>query len=291
MNEAFSFQEHDGVLAGPVRSPRNSAKHLGAGSIHDDATAQKLGFRGGTVAGSLHMEQFPPLLMESLGHDWLRTGGMSLYFKYATTDNEPVQAFVRRPAPGDARVEIWMDDANGNRVADGTANVGGTDMDSTVRRRIAAMPTPEDIRILANVSAGDIGERVPTRIEVEALERRLEVVTEPLPAYTDPGIYGARIATPALQVQVLRPAERSILPRNSDFGVGLFGAIELQLLAGPVLVDHDYETQAKVLAVGETPKTEYLYYQSDLYEPGSDETVLSMIMMLRFMKASSKLWA
>jgi hypothetical protein len=291
MNEAFSFQEHDGVLAGPVRSPRNSAKHLGAGSIHDDATAQKLGFRGGTVAGSLHMEQFPPLLIESLGDDWLRTGGMSLYFKYATTDNEPVQAFARRPAPGDHHVEIWMDDASGNRVADGTANVGGTDMSSTVRQRIAAMPAPEDIRILANVSAGDVGDRVPTRIDVEALERRLEVVTEPLPAYTDPGIYGARIATPALQVQVLRPGERSILPRNSDFGVGLFGAIELQLLTGPVLVDHDYETQAKVLAVGETPKTEYLYYQSDLYEPGSDEIVLSMIMMLRFMKASSKLWA
>ena len=63
MSEAFSYAEQDGVLVGPIRAPKNSASHLGAGSIHDDATAQKLGFRGGTVAGSLHMEQFPPLAL------------------------------------------------------------------------------------------------------------------------------------------------------------------------------------------------------------------------------------
>jgi hypothetical protein len=291
MNEAFNYTEQDGVLAGPVRTPRNSAKHLGAGSIHDDATAQKLGFRGGTVAGSLHMEQFPPLLIETFGEDWLKTGGMSLYFKYATTDNEPVQAFARRAQPGARQIDIWMDDAKGNRVADGTANIDGVDPMSCVRQRLAAMPTPEDIRILANISAGDVGDRLPTRITTEALESRLAVVTEPLAAYTDAAIYGQRIATPALQVQVLRPGERSVLPRNSDFGVGLFGAIELQLHAGPVFVDHDYETQAKVLGIGETPKTEYLYYEASLFEPGSDEVVLSMIMMLRFMKASSKLWS
>ncbi|MDD9970999.1 MAG: hypothetical protein OXR73_32470, partial [Myxococcales bacterium] len=72
MPEPFNYEEHDGVLAGPVRTPRNSAKHAGAGSIHDDATAQKLGFRGGTVAGSLHMEQFPPLFIEAFGDTWLQ---------------------------------------------------------------------------------------------------------------------------------------------------------------------------------------------------------------------------
>ena len=157
MNEAFNYEERDGVLVGPVRAPRNSAKHLGAGSIHDDATAQKLGFRGGTVAGSLHMEQFPPLLVAAFGEDWLRTGGLSLYFKYATTDNEPVQAFVRTPASDGQRTDVWMDDAQGHRVADGTASLGGPDPDSTVRQRLAAMPAPEDLRILADVKAGDDG--------------------------------------------------------------------------------------------------------------------------------------
>ena len=58
-----------------------------------------------------------------------------------------------------------------------------------------------------------------------------------------------------------------------------------------MLIEHDYEAQARVLAVGETPKTEYLYYEAKLFEPGSNDAILSMIMMLRFMKASSRLWA
>ena len=49
------------VIAGPIRRPRNPSAHV-QGSIHDDATATALGFRGGTVAGSIHMDQFPPLL-------------------------------------------------------------------------------------------------------------------------------------------------------------------------------------------------------------------------------------
>jgi hypothetical protein len=294
MAEAFTFREQGGVIQGPERAPRNNARHLGAGSIHDDDTAQKLGFRGGTVAGSLHMEQFPPLLVEAFGEQWLRTGGLSLYFKYATTDGEPVRAHVRRTelANGaDGRTDVWMDDGNGNRVCDGTATVGAPDPHSTVRQRIAAMPAPQDIRILADVSAGDQSEPVATRILADALERRLEVITETLPGYTDAGLYGHRIATPALQVQVLRPAESAVLPRNRNFGVGLFGAIELQLLDGPVFVEYDYHASARVLAVGETPKTEYLYYQATLHDPARGTDVLSMIMMLRFMKASSPLWA
>lgn len=293
MAEAFSFEEHDGVLEGPMRAPQNSAKHLGAGSIHDDATAQKLGFRGGTVAGSLHMEQFPPLLMAAFGDAWLRTGGLSLYFKYATTDLEPVRAFARRPQPlvdGNGRTDVWMDDAAGNRVCDGTASVGAPDAHSAVRERIIAMPAAQDLRILADLAPGAHVSGVPTRIDREALERRLRVVTEPLRGYTDASVFGHLIATPALQVQVLRPAEARLLPRTENFGVGLFGAIELQLLAGPVFVDYDYEASAKVLAVGETPKTEYFYYEATLRDPIQRIDVLRMVMMLRFMKASSKLW-
>ena len=50
-----------------------------ANNIHDDATAQNLGFRGGTIAGSIHLDQFPPVLMAAFsggdtGVDW---GGMT----------------------------------------------------------------------------------------------------------------------------------------------------------------------------------------------------------------------
>ena len=54
------------VWTSEFRSPRNSAAEV-KGSIHDDATASKLGFRGGTVAGSIHMDQFVPGLLEIYG--------------------------------------------------------------------------------------------------------------------------------------------------------------------------------------------------------------------------------
>ena len=113
------------TITGPVREPRNRAAHV-TGSIHDDATASKLGFRGGTVAGSVHMDQFPPLLVEAFGPAWFETGSLSLYFKFATTDGEPVQAFVERPAAGatDAQVRAWMTTPDGTLVAEGTASVG-----------------------------------------------------------------------------------------------------------------------------------------------------------------------
>jgi hypothetical protein len=45
MSVLFSITEKDGVIAGPLREPRNSAINAGAGSIHDQETAKKLGFR------------------------------------------------------------------------------------------------------------------------------------------------------------------------------------------------------------------------------------------------------
>lgn len=292
MATAFNVTELDGVVTGPVREPRNSAIRAGAGSIHDDATAQKLGFRGGTVAGSLHMEQFPPLLVETLGDRWHHSGSMSLYFKYATTDGEPVQASADRPLDmeGDQQIKIWMDDPVGHRICEGTASVGAPDQNSAVRKRLESVPETGDLRILANVEIGKKGPAVATRVTQEMLDERLQVVTEPLEGYINSSVFGNKIVTPALQVRIMRPGEAALLPRDGNYGVGLFGAIELQALNGPVFVEQDYETWATVLAVGETPKTEYYYYESVLADPGSGDEVMKMLMMIRFMKASSKLY-
>ena len=50
MNSEIELRDH--VFVGPLRRSVNNARHI-SGSIHDDATATKLGFRGGTVAGSI----------------------------------------------------------------------------------------------------------------------------------------------------------------------------------------------------------------------------------------------
>src|SRR3954468_19687025 len=92
--------DHTNVLAGPLRVPRNAAANA-KGSIHDDETAQRLGLRGGTVAGSVHLDLFPPLLIEVFGPRWYERGSISINFKNPTVDREPTQAFVARPAGAD----------------------------------------------------------------------------------------------------------------------------------------------------------------------------------------------
>ena len=86
------------ILTGPVWAARNWSADEGAGSIHDDATASELGFRGGTVAGDVHMNQFPPVLLRVFGDSWFERGNLSLSFKNATIDLERVQVFAETPA-------------------------------------------------------------------------------------------------------------------------------------------------------------------------------------------------
>jgi hypothetical protein len=284
-----------GVWVGPVRQASNSSAHQ-RGSIHDDATAQKLGFRGGTVAASLHMEQFPPLLVHLLGPRWWQSGGLSLYFRYATRHLEPVQCHAVAPlrCSDDMRIEVWMDHPRpgtnaAERVADGTASVGRPDETSALRQRLQLVPEPEDLRILAGLSKDASCCDVATRISQSALDERLGVITEPLPEYTTSNSWGRPVMPPSLMVRAMRTVESALLERT-DPAVGLFGAIEVQHLRGPLFIETDYVARGRVIAVGETPKTEFFWYETTLTDCAEGTDVASMLMMLRFMKASSPRW-
>ena len=112
------------VICGPLWPARNWSADEGAGSIHDDETAAELGFRGGTVAGDVHMNQFMPVLLEVFGNEWFERGNLSLSFKNATVDLEQVQVFSEVRAPGQDQVRVWMERSDGLLVAKGTAAIG-----------------------------------------------------------------------------------------------------------------------------------------------------------------------
>jgi hypothetical protein len=297
MTQFGVWQRGGDVWQGPVRMPRNSAQHQ-KGSIHDDATAQKLGFRGGTVAGSLHMEQFPPLLMHLLGPAWWESGGLSLYFRYATTDLEPVQCLAVAPQRSQhavpQRIEVWMEHPKPGasapeRVADGTASVGAPDCGSALRQRLAFVPEPTELRILAGLTAKAACEPITTRVPTAALDERLAVITEPMVEYTDGNKWGRPALPPSLMVRAMRVVEPALLERTGPV-VGLFGAIEVQHFGGPLFADTDYLARGRIIAVSDTPKTEYFWYETVLTDAAEGKPAASMLMMLRFMKASSPLW-
>jgi hypothetical protein len=260
----------------------------GEGSIHDDATAQRLGFRGGTVAGSVHMQQFPPVLLRAFGQAWFERGALSCYFRNATLHGEWVRPLLRVPQPGDnAQTDVWMERDDGLQVLEGTASIGRPAIPSTVEQRLRNLPARGETRILAQLEPGQKTDAYPTRFDAARLERQLAVLTEPLDWYTGPSPWGGPIANPGIAVGPLRACEAGFRLRENR-AVGLFGAIEIRHLAGPIFVDRDYTCSGELLAVGESPKSEYVWYRSTLHDGGTD--VAQMIMMLRFMKASSPLW-
>jgi hypothetical protein len=277
------------AIAGPVREPRNRAAQV-TGSIHDDATASKLGFRGGTVAGSVHMDQFPPLLLEAFGPAWFETGSLSLYFRNATTDGEPVQAFVERPAAGvtDTQVRAWMTTPDGTLVAEGTASAGQPGELSALFSRDLRPADRSQLRILSALRPGDsLGD---LHASVNGADQRTIIdqggMTEPLDWYTGPSPWGGPIAAPSRIVQLLYRDLTATAKEAMGPHVGLFGAIEIRFRSGPVLADQAYRVTGEVVTLTESPKTEALWFDSHAADDAGTP-VADMRMYLRQLKASS----
>ena len=279
----MSLQTDTADLVGPFRSPHNTASQA-KGSIHDDATATKLGFKGGTVAGSLHMDQFMPQLIDIYGDDWWKKGNISSYFRQATVHGEAVRVIARK---GEPHSKLWMENEAGDLINEGTASCLGSDADSELTHRLKGQATsdPGGLRILAKNAVGQEATNVPLKVTREGLSRRLETVPETLSEYADQ-LY----LPPSMQVALFRGQQESIVKLASK-AVGLFGAIELQAINGPLKAEVAYDGRFKILALSESPKTENIWYQAWAADPKTGEDVGFMIMYLRFMKASSPLWA
>jgi hypothetical protein len=280
----MSIATHADDIVGEFRTPVNSASQS-RGSIHDDATASKLGFRGGTVAGSIHMDQFPPLLLKLYGDDWWKRGNMSFYFRQATVDRETVRAFARA---GDPHARLWMENEKGDLIAEATASCLGHDEGTAVENLMNGQAHSEGgaLRILKNVKVGDEVSGVEHTITRAALDHRLENITETLEVYQGE----KAIVPPSMVVHLFRGTVQEQLYKTDGPAVGLFGAIELQSIAGPVRAETPYKLRAKVLALSESPKTENVWYRAWAADPATGEDVASMLMYLRYMKGSSKHW-
>lgn len=280
----------DGVLVGQLRKSVNQAQGV-RGSIHNDAVASKLGFRGGTVAGSIHLELFPPVLIEAFGERWLERGTLSINFRNPTMDREPVRAHVKQPPSGatDAQVDVWIEREDGLLVGEGTASVGNPSDVPALQQIDVGRFTANEPRILAGISAGDAIPEKDVDMPAKHQDDRLGVLTEVLDCYTDTSRWGGLVASPATVVHYLYGHPAREVGRNAGDAVGLFGAIEIRHVNGPLLLDRTYRVGGEILAVGESPKTEYVWFESYANTPDGTR-VAEMRMQLRWMKASSKLY-
>ena len=281
------------TIRGSVRRPRNLSIDA-KGSIHDDATAKEIGFRGGTVAGDIHLDQFAPLLVEAFGPAWFETGSLSLMFRFATTDTEPVVACVERPVPGVAeqQVRAWMETPDGTLVAEGTASVGSPAAPTALHARDLRPVDPSTLRVLREVVIGeplDAGLLHP-RAADQAARLARGMVTEPLDWYANGSPWGGPIASPLTTAQLLHWEPVQPLARRLPPAVGMFGAIEIRYVHGPILLDAGYRVTGTIVAVGDSPKTEVLWYDTQATDE-QGQVAATCRMMTRFVKASTPLYS
>ena len=283
-------------IVGPVRNGVNLAAQATEG-IHNDDVATAIGFRGGTVAGDIHLDQFAPVLLEAFGPEWFESGSLSLYFKHATLDGEPVIASVAQPsqpivADATATSLAAMKTPEGVVVAEGTASVGpGARQNTALRLRDLRGCDPSVLRILRDVQVGEPFDPIElTPQGQEQTERlRLGLLSEPLPWYSGDSPWGGPIASPLTAAHLLHWEVAQPLSARLPTNVGMFGAIEIAFVNGPIFLDQRYVVTGEIVAVSDSPKTEILWYDTRAHSL-SGELVATCRMMTRMVKASSPLY-
>ena len=290
---AEKLTEKDGYLYGNWRAPVNEWSGASS-SIHNDTTAKKVGMRGGTIPGTVHLNLFPPLMLELFGEKWFETGCISMFYKYATTDREEVRAIVQMPPQNDrenvvleARVEARKDS---RLVAQGTVSIGNPDKPTYLYSLDFDEAPPEELRILAGLKKGF---KLPAKnvlITQADAEKRLAHITDPLPWYSGDSPWGGPIisVSAAYNALILVPE----LPKEQEEGsVGFFGATEIKYINGPIKTDVPYKASGEIISVGTSSKTEFYWYDSLLEEKESGKPIAKMRKLIRKMKKSSPLYA
>jgi hypothetical protein len=281
-------QIKEGCLLGGWRRPLNIWSDL-PNSIHNDQVARKVGMRGGTIPGTIHLNLFPPLLFKVFGKRWFEQGTMSVFYTYATTDREEVRAVLGIPPEGvqDAQVEARAETPDGHTVLKGTASVGNPKEPSYLQTSGLKNARPEELRILAGLKAGLDLAAEEVLITRERVEESLKTITDPLEWYRGPSLWGGPIAPPAVTARAMM-----LIPIKEDGktfepkAVGFYGATELRNINGPVKIGVPYRAEGKLICVGASPKTEFVWYEVSMSEKDSGKKVAGMRQMTRWMKSS-----
>jgi hypothetical protein len=299
---ATPIQDTGTELIGPLRTPRQmlaAQKYDDHTSIHDNETAKKFGFKGGTIEGPTHFSQFAPLCVALWGPEWLAQGSLSAHYRNACFEGEKVRAFVTKPKDGGTHTTIRMEREDGTEILRGTAAIGANNPLSALEQRISELSPPETPVILRDVRVGMRTRRIAVRMDADqhmgalypfSLAQKLQAITESSPWYSAEG------ATSSPWKQAIIPFEMVsvLLNYSSDAAgfpvrkpvVGLFADQEIRMHSGPLLVGHAYEMDREVVALSGSKRTESLWIRTRVFEPGKDEVLATMLLNAAYMKAS-----
>lgn len=278
------------VLAGPWRKPFNmllDQTYDGHVSLHDDAMAQKLGFKAGPIEGPTHFSQFAPLGEAIWGERFLREGCISTHFRNMVVEGEEVRAFIERE-PGEDHAKIWAQKRDGTEVLKGTASVGPQAPPSALDMRLGELSPLEQPVILRDLKVGQRTKRTPIRMAADqhmgdlypfSLTQKLAKITENSPWYSGKDTPWGKPIIPFEMVSVLV----QYLAREDKFpikgpAIGLFADLEIRMIDGPLFVGEDYEIEREIVALSGSRRTESYWTRTSIFRPGQSRVIATMLL-------------
>jgi hypothetical protein len=282
------------TLRGPLRKPRQmlaDQSYGGHASIHDDAIAEKLGFRAGPIEGPTHFSLFPPLLHQIWGNAWFERGCISAHYLNMVVEGEEVRAFADIPPDYATTTRVWAEKADGTPVLEASASLGPEDDGETLlEARLRALRPPGRLIILADLHAGMKGavdERVcmePDQIMGDlypfSLKQKLAVITENSPWYSDPDASPwGRAIVPLEMVSVLAEysSGQAAFPVKGP-AVGLFADQEIRMIDGPLFVGETYLIRREIVALSESKRTESYWVRSAIFDAAGERQKAEMLL-------------
>jgi hypothetical protein len=280
-------------ICGPLRRPRQmlaDQAYGGHSSIHDDAMAEKLGFRAGPIEGPTHFSQFVPLLAHIWGRAWFERGCFSAHYQNMVVEGEEVRACVALPKEGSTQTSAWAQKPDGTGVLEASASLGPDYGTTLLDRRVAKLRPAERLVILGDLRVGMKGaadERV--RMDPEqnmgalypfSLKQKLERITETSTWYSD----GAqspwgRAIIPLEMISVLAEytSTHAQFPVKGP-AVGLFADQEIRMIDGPLFVGEDYVIRREVVALSESARTESYWVKTRIYDAAGKQLKAEMLL-------------
>lgn len=289
------------VIEGPLRKPRQmlaDQEYGGHTSIHDDAMAEKLGFRAGPIEGPTHFSLFPPLLAQVWGKAWFERGCISSHYQNMVVEGEAVRAFAEIPPAGGTRTKVWATKEDGTPVLEASASIGPDHGTTLLEERLAALRPPGKLVILANLKVGMKGaEDEIVRMDPDqnmgklypfSLNQKLAAITENSPWYSDAKAspWGKAII-PLEMVSVLAEysSTKARFPVKGP-AVGLFADQEIRMIEGPLFVGEEYLIRREIAALSESKRTESYWVRTRIFDRSGKRQVAEMLLNHATMKNS-----
>ncbi|RAK63119.1 hypothetical protein [Phenylobacterium kunshanense] len=288
-------------LAGPLRRPHQmlaDQEYGGHSSIHDDAMAEKLGFRAGPIEGPTHFSQFQPLLAKIWGQAWFERGCISSHFLNMVVEGEEVRAFAEIPPEGATSTRVWAEKADGTPVLDASAHLGRDSGPTLLEARMAALRPPGKLLILKDLKVGMTGAK-EERVRMDpdqnmgalypfSLNQKLAVITETSPWYSDAKAspWGrAIIPFEMLSVLFEYSSREAAFPVKGP-AVGLFADQEIRVIDGPLFVGEEYVLRREIAALAESKRTESYWVRTRVFDSTGQKQVAEMLLNHATMKNS-----